>query len=243
MNFFLNTNIQFYFFAYFVGSIPFGLLLAHYFAGVNIATSGSQSVGATNVLRVVKEVNPSLAKKLAIATLLLDALKGIVVILIAKLMNLSIETIWAVAVFSVIGHCYPSGPVFQFLKRELGLGFLGKLILVVAKFLGLDTFFTLYTQSEGGKGVATGAGVLLVMLPLETLIAFVTWFVAGKVLKISSLSSLLALSTLMISAYVLHPTMEGINSHAPLWIIAFIIVYKHLPNILRLIQGKEGKVV
>jgi len=37
--------------------------------------------------------------------------------------------------------------------------------------------------------------------------------------------------------------MEGINSHAPLWIIAFVIVYKHLPNILRLVQGKESKVV
>ena len=208
MDFLFNINIQFYILSYLVGGIPFGLLLSKRFSGQDIRHSGSGSIGATNVLRVLKESNPALAKKLAIATVILDALKGIVVLLVAKALGLSLETLWAIAIFAVVGHCYSP-----------------------------------YLKFEGGKGVATGAGVLLVMLPLETLIAFLTWFVAGKVLKISSLSSLLALSSLMISAYILHPTMEGINSHAPLWIIAFVIVYKHLPNILRLIQGKESKVV
>jgi len=208
VDFLFNINIQFYILSYLSGGIPFGLLLAKRFSGQDIRHSGSGSIGATNVLRVLKETNPALAKKLAIATVSLDALKGIMILLIAKALGLSLETLWAIAIFAVIGHCYSP-----------------------------------YLKFEGGKGVATGAGVLLVMLPLETLIAFITWFVAGKVLKISSLSSLLALVSLMISAYIFHPTMEGINSHSPLWIIAFIIVYKHLPNILRLIQGKEGKVV
>ena len=183
-------------------------MLAKYFTGKDIRESGSGSIGATNVLRVLKETNPKLAKKLAILTVTLDALKGIVVLLVAKFLGLSLETLWAIAIFAVVGHCYSP-----------------------------------YLKLEGGKGVATGAGVLLVMLPLETLIAFIAWFVAGKMLKISSLSSLLALSALLISSYIIHPTLEGINSHAPLWIIAFIIVYKHLPNILRLFQGKETKVV
>ena len=208
MDFLFNINVQFYIVSYLVGGIPFGLLLAKYFTGKDIRESGSGSIGATNVLRVLKETNPKLAKKLAILTVTLDALKGIVVLLVAKFLGLSLETLWAIAIFAVVGHCYSP-----------------------------------YLKFEGGKGVATGAGVLLVMLPLETLIAFIAWFVAGKMLKISSLSSLLALSALLISSYIIHPTLEGINSHAPLWIIAFIIVYKHLPNILRLFQGKETKVV
>jgi len=208
VDFLFNINVQFYIVSYLVGGIPFGLLLAKYFTGEDIRESGSGSIGATNVLRVLKETNPKLAKKLAILTVTLDALKGIVVLLVAKFLGLSLETLWAIAIFAVVGHCYSP-----------------------------------YLKLEGGKGVATGAGVLLVMLPLETLIAFIAWFVAGKILKISSLSSLLALSALLISSYIIHPTLEGINSHAPLWIIAFIIVYKHLPNILRLFQGKETKVV
>ena len=71
MEFLNNTNVQFFILAYLVGGIPFGLLLAKNFAGVNIKDSGSGSIGATNVLRVVKETNPSLAKKLGAATLAL----------------------------------------------------------------------------------------------------------------------------------------------------------------------------
>ncbi len=208
MDFLTNINIQFYILSYLVGGIPFGLLLAKQFSKTDIRQAGSGSIGATNVLRVLKESHPALAKKLAIATLALDASKGMLLLLVAKMMELSLETQWAVAIFAVVGHCYSP-----------------------------------YLKFEGGKGVATAAGVLAVMLPLETMIAFVTWFSAGKVLKISSLSSLLALVALLASSYILHPQMEGIHSHAPLWIIAFIIVYKHIPNIARLIQGKESKVV
>lgn len=208
MEFLLNINVQFYILAYLIGGIPFGLLLAKQFTGKDIRESGSGSIGATNVLRVLKESNPKLAKKLAIITVLLDALKGIFVLFVAKLMGLSLETLWAIAVFAVVGHCYSP-----------------------------------YLKFEGGKGVATGAGVLLIMLPIETFIAFLVWFIVGKVLKISSLSSLSALAALIISSYVIHPTMEGLNSHAPLFLIAMVIVYKHIPNIVRLFQGKEKKVI
>lgn len=208
MDFLFNINVQFYLLAYAVGGIPFGLLLANYFSGKDIRQSGSGSIGATNVLRVLKESNPKLAKKLAILTVVLDAFKGIIVLLIAKALGLSYATQWAIAIFAIIGHCYSP-----------------------------------YLKFEGGKGVATGAGVLLVLVPLQTLIAFIVWLIVGKVLKISSLSSLLALVALMLSSYVIEPTLGGINTHAPLWIIALIIVYKHIPNILRLFQGKETKVV
>jgi len=208
VEFLFNINVQFYILAYLIGGIPFGLVLAKTLTGKDIRESGSGSIGATNVLRVLKESNPTLAKKLAILTVVCDALKGIVVLLIAKALGLESDTLWAIAVFAVIGHCYSP-----------------------------------YLKFEGGKGVATGAGVLFVMLPLETFIAFIVWFIVGKGLKISSISSLSALLTLIVASYWITPDMHGIHSHAPLYLIAFIIVYKHIPNIIRLLQGKEAKVV
>lgn len=204
MDFLFNINGQFYLAAYLIGSIPFGLLLAKFIAGVNIKESGSKSIGATNVLRVVKESNPALAKKLGAATLVLDALKGMLVLSVAILMDMPESTLWTIAVLAVIGHC-----------------------------------FSVYLMFEGGKGVATGLGVLAIMLPIETAIAFAVWFICAKTLKISSLSSLIALVALVISSFFLHPD----TPHAPIIIIAFIIIYKHIPNIIRMVQGEEKKVI
>jgi len=95
---------------------------------------------------------------------------------------------------------------------------------------------------EGGKGVATGFGVLAMMMPIPAFIAIVVWAVAAKGLKISSLSSLIALVAFIITSYVLYPEVAGIGSHAPVWVIALIIFYKHIPNILRLFNKEEAKV-
>ncbi len=204
MDFLSNINVQFYIAAYLIGGIPFGLLLAKFFVGVNIKQSGSKSIGATNVLRVVKETNPSLAKKLGAATLALDAIKGIVVLLAGMWAGVSDATLWGIAVLAVIGHC-----------------------------------FSPYLWFEGGKGVATGMGVMLVLLPIETVIALVIWAVAAKTIRISSLSSMLGLLALVIASFFIHPDMP----HAPILIIAFILFYKHIPNFIRLIKGEEKRVV
>lgn len=204
MDFLYNLNVQFYLAAYLIGGIPFGLILAKAFAGVNIKEAGSQSIGATNVLRVVKETNPKLAKKLGAATLALDALKGIAVVLAAKYFELSDSAQWLIAVLAVLGHCYSP-----------------------------------YLWFEGGKGVATGMGVMAIMLPIETAIALLTWAVAAKTIRISSLSSMLGLLALVIASFVLHPDMF----HVPVLFIAFILFYKHIPNFIRLVKGEEKRVV
>ena len=64
-NIFFSHNVWCYLAAYLIGAIPSGLLIGKYLAGVNIKESGSGSIGATNVLRVLKEQNPKKAKKLA----------------------------------------------------------------------------------------------------------------------------------------------------------------------------------
>jgi glycerol-3-phosphate acyltransferase PlsY len=207
MEFFSHINVQFFILAYLIGSIPFGMILAKQFAGVNVKEDGSKSIGATNVLRVVKKTNPTLAKKLGIATVVLDALKGAIVIGIAMALGLNQSTLWGIAVLAVLGHCY-----------------------------------SIYLGFEGGKGVATALGVFLVLIPIPTIIGAIVWGFCAKVLKISSLSSLLGLIGVVISAIILSNGL-GVNSNAPMYIIAFIIIYKHIPNIIRMIQGQEGKVV
>lgn len=204
-----NVNIELYISAYLIGGIPFGYLIGKYLGGVNVKEAGSGNIGATNVLRVLKEKDPKLAKKLGALTLFLDAIKGMVVLFIAMAIGVSDSVLWSIALLAVIGHCF--SPFLNF---------------------------------EGGKGVATGFGVLLVLLPIPSLIALAVWFACVKLLKISSLSSLIALITILIVSYILYPDgLPGIGSFAPLWIIAWIIFYKHIPNIIRLIKKEEAKVV
>jgi glycerol-3-phosphate acyltransferase PlsY len=204
MDFLSNINAQFYMLAYLVGGIPFGLILAKLFAGVDIKASGSKSIGATNVLRVVKERDPALAKKLGAATLALDALKGVAVLFAAKAFGLSDAAQWGVAVLAVAGHC-----------------------------------FSPYLWFEGGKGIATGMGVMLVMLPLETGIALAVWGIMAKTVRISSLASLSGVLALLAASFVLHPDM----AHAPVILIVVILFYKHIPNIIRLVKVEETRVV
>ncbi|MDR0666974.1 MAG: glycerol-3-phosphate 1-O-acyltransferase PlsY [Campylobacteraceae bacterium] len=208
IGFLTNIHFIFYIISFFVGGIPFGLMLAKKFANVNLQETGSQSIGATNVLRVVKEKNPALAKKLAAITIALDAFKGVFMLIIGTLMGFDVNALWMMALMSVTGHC-----------------------------------FSPYLKFEGGKGVATGAGVMLFLLPIETLISLVVWFIAGRIFKISSVASLLAVAALIISVILIHGTIPHVNSFTPLVIIAFIIVYKHIPNIIRLFKKEESKVV
>ena len=204
MEMLFNHNIQFFILAYLIGGIPFGLILAKKFAGVNVKDYGSKSIGATNVLRVVKEKDPALAKKLGAATLILDALKGLVVLVIAHLAGMSESTLWGIAVLAVVGHC-----------------------------------FSPYLNFEGGKGIATGLGVFAYLLPLETIIAGLVWFGMAKTVRISSVSSLSGVLALLISSFIIHPTMP----HAPVVLIVAILFYKHIPNIIRLIKGEEKRVI
>ena len=208
MDFLFNINVQFYLAAYLIGAIPFGLLLARGFGGVDIRQYGSGSIGATNVLRVLKEQKPALAKKLAVATLGLDAIKGAAVVLIAMAAGLDAHVQWSVAVLAVIGHCF--SPFLKF---------------------------------EGGKGVATGVGVLLVLLPFAALAGLAIWFAVGRWLKISSVASLSGLLGAVAISFLFYPSLPGIGNHAPLLLIGFIIFYKHIPNLIGLFKGREARVV
>lgn len=84
--------------AYLLGSIPFGLLLTKFSGAGDIREIGSGNIGATNVLRTGR-------KGLAAATLLLDAAKGLVAVLIGKSFgpDLAVIAAWG----AVLGHLFP----------------------------------------------------------------------------------------------------------------------------------------
>lgn len=90
--------------AYLLGSIPFGLLIGKR-RGVDVRTTGSGNIGATNVAR-------SVGKKLGALVLLLDALKGALPVIglrVAAAQGVSVPpaVVAAVALAAIVGHCYP----------------------------------------------------------------------------------------------------------------------------------------
>lgn len=212
----VNPNILLYVCAYLVGSIPFGAILVKIFAKQNILEIGSKSTGATNVYRAFSGTTSEKAKFFSLLTLVLDALKGLSVVLCAKLVGLSFETQYAVAILAILGHCY-------------------------SPFLGFN----------GGKGVATTIGSILLLIPVEGVCGLIVWGIVGKVFKISSLSSLLGVLSGIILTFILPnllhlPAIININSqistHVPVVLIGFFIINTHWDNIKRLLSRQEEKI-
>ena len=101
MSFLTPTTILLLAAAYFLGSIPFGLILAKLFAGSDIRKSGSGNIGATNVARVV---GPSAG----ILTLALDVAKGAAAVWLAGRVTAQSSTAMTLAaIAALLGHCFP----------------------------------------------------------------------------------------------------------------------------------------
>jgi glycerol-3-phosphate acyltransferase PlsY len=120
-------------FGYALGSIPFGLLLTRAAGLGDVRKIGSGNIGATNVLRTGN-------KKLAALTLLLDALKGTVAVLVAS--RWSHDAALAAGLGAFIGHLYPIWLGFKggkgvatYLGVLFGLSGLGALAFAVTWLL------------------------------------------------------------------------------------------------------------
>jgi acyl phosphate:glycerol-3-phosphate acyltransferase len=86
--------------AYLLGSLSFGLFLARLHGGVDLQRSGSGSIGATNVARVI-------GKTAGVLTLLGDGGKGLIAVLIAQAWGSSPWVAAATALVVVLGHIFP----------------------------------------------------------------------------------------------------------------------------------------
>jgi glycerol-3-phosphate acyltransferase PlsY len=148
----LSANLAALGFGYLLGSIPFGLVLTRAFGGVDPRTVGSQNIGATNVLRTG-------SKKLAAATLLLDALKGTLAVLVAAQFGSYAAILAGLGAF--LGHLYPVWLRFKggkgvatFLGVAVGLAWPAALVFALV-WLGV-AFATRYSSAAAlAASVAT----------------------------------------------------------------------------------------
>src|SRR5665213_3050236 len=92
------THLGAFVFGYLMGSIPFGLLLTRLAGTPDLRSLGSGNIGATNVLRTGR-------KDLALATLLLDAGKAAVAVLVARFFGLDLAILAGFGAF--MGHLFP----------------------------------------------------------------------------------------------------------------------------------------
>src|SRR5947209_11589818 len=120
--------------AYLLGSIPFGLILVRVVRGEDVRLSGSGNIGATNVAR-------SGGALLGIATLVLDALKGYLAVMIGI----------------AVGR--------RFVDVEIGLA-----AALAALCTILGHVFPIWLKFRGGKGVATGVGAFVGLAPRAVLV-------------------------------------------------------------------------
>ena len=118
-----------------------------------------------------------------------------------------------------------------------GVGVVGSLLLGVLAVVG--HVFPVFLSLKGGKGVATGAGVVLGLAPAAFAASLAVW---GLVLAMSgyvSLASVVAAVALPAAIWVLQPTRRNMM----LWfaVLAVAIIWLHRTNIRRLWNGTEHR--
>lgn len=190
--------------AYLLGSIPTGYLLVRTFRHEDIRSTGSGNIGATNVAR-------SGAKGLGIATLLLDVLKGVLAVSIAKHFA---ETLG-----------FPAG---------YDLEALAGLVAVIGHI------FPVWLGFRGGKGVATALGVFLALMPLATVVGVAVFAAIFLFTKYVSLASMVSAAVLAVLCVVIDERrriiVDLVYVAMPLLVIA-----KHHGNIRRLLAHTEPR--
>ncbi len=113
----------------------------------------------------------------------------------------------------------------------------GVALVAVAVFLG--HLYPLFLRFQGGKGVATAAGVLLAFSPVLALAAGMTWLAIAVLSRYSSLASITAAVSSPILAYAL----RGFDAYvAALIVIAALTVFRHKVNIRNLREGRERRI-
>ena len=186
--------------AYLIGSLSFAVIISR-LMGLNDPRSyGSGNPGATNVLR-------SGNKAAAILTLVFDALKGFVPVLLVQQFGapfgLHTGTVALVGLAAFLGHLWP-------------------------------VFF----RFQGGKGVATAAGVLLAFNPLLGLATLLTWVIIAVFFRYSSLASIV--SAVFAPFYQLL-IWDGGPLAAAIVVMCLLLIWRHSANIQKLFAGTESK--
>jgi len=206
--------------AYLLGSVPFGLLIAKA-NGIDLRSIGSGNIGATNVSR-------ALGRKWAYVCFALDALKGLVPMLLMMFL-------------------YRTWPSQQVPDK---VAFLWVWLCVGCAII-VGHIFPVYLKFKGGKGVATSFGVALGLWPYLTICALTSILIWAAVLlvwryvSLASIVGSIAFPVVLTLAIALVPGWNFAYLW-PLLIIAtaipLIVITRHRQNIKRLITGTERRI-
>ena len=111
---------------------------------------------------------------------------------------------------------------------------------LIAAFLALcGHSWPIFLKFKGGKIVATGGGIILAISPLTTLVALVVLLITVAISRYVSLGSILAAITVPVTMIILRMNILYILFGV---VIAVFVIYKHRPNIKRILSGTEFKV-
>jgi len=208
---------------YFLGSLPFGAMVARAH-GVDIFKEGSGNPGATNVKRVLGEKFGAKGKRAGNLVFALDVLKGAIASVWSVLSWTSLSV--TVDLQSGSGAAIISGQDWRL------LGLAG----VIGAILGHS--FSIFTGFKGGKGVATAAGGVLVLMPFSCLIGALVWLITFSLTRYVSLGSILAAVAVPAASWVRgNPLPLNIAITA----IGLFVIIRHRSNITRLLNGTENK--
>lgn len=212
--------------AYVFGSIPFGYLIVRATQGADIRETGSGGTGATNVSRRA-------GISAGVVTLVLDALKGAAAVVVAG---------WILDV-PLLG--VQTGPPVD-IPENSGLTFQQAYwclwVAGIAAIIG--HMFPLWLGFRGGKGVATGVGVFLVLAQGALAFAGLVFILIVLVTRYVSLGSILAAVVIPLFILVknlISPSPEFVPKITAAMVMALLIIFAHRANIGRLIQGNESK--
>jgi glycerol-3-phosphate acyltransferase PlsY len=191
--------------AYLIGSISFAVVVSKCMRLPDPHSYGSGNPGATNVLRTGN-------KRAAVLTLLGDAFKGFVAVVLARM---------------ILGE----GSLSSSLNSWILCG------AVVAVFLG--HLFPIFHGFKGGKGVATACGILFGINWILGLATLATWIIVAKFMRYSSLAALAAAvfaPIYFVFLFGFHPM--GIA----LLIVCALLIWRHRSNIRNLMNGTESRI-
>ena len=191
--------------AYLIGSISFAVVVSKCMQLPDPHSYGSGNPGATNVLRTGN-------KLAAVLTLLGDALKGFVAVVLARIL-LGDESL-----SSTLGSWVLCG-------------------VVIAVFLG--HLFPIFHGFKGGKGVATACGILFGINWVLGLATLGTWLIVATFMRYSSLAALSAAifgPIYFVFLFGLQPM--GIA----LLVVSLLLIWRHKSNIQNLLNGTESRI-
>lgn len=205
--------------AYLIGSISGAIIISKKVSGSDIRESGSKNAGTTNMLRVH-------GKKLAVMTLLVDVIKGVIAVLIGIMIDAVIER-----QYGMMSFVSPADWLVGSMKY----------IAAVFAILGHD--FPIYFGFKGGKGVATSIGVALM---LDWKVGLIVMIAALVIMAASRYVSLGSVIGAVIYPCIVAAFMLGMGEFNAVYlvsaiIIGLLIIVKHKSNIERLKNGTENK--